>query len=119
VARAARRKCHPDRSRNLVGEEERNEAGSPLVVLAGVILVPVWGAPPAEACENCPCQGEGTGQVSRVMETLTRTEGPAQTTGPVVASNGVLTTVGKLAQAMTRRFGAGHLWGISMPVYWR
>ncbi|MGH8069029.1 MAG: hypothetical protein ACRERE_28100 [Candidatus Entotheonellia bacterium] len=90
-----------------------------LIVLTGVILAPVWGVPPAEACENCPCQGAGTGQASQMTETLTGTRGPSQTAGPVVTSNGALTTVGKLTHAVTRRFGAGHLLGISMPVYWR
>jgi hypothetical protein len=90
-----------------------------LVVLTGVILTPVWGAPPAEACENCPCQDAGAGQVSQVMETLTRAGGPSQTAGPVVTSNGALTTVGKLAQAMARRFGADHLLGISRPGDWQ
>jgi hypothetical protein len=90
-----------------------------LVVLTGVILAPVWGAPPAEACENCPCQGEGTGQASQMTETLTGAGGPSQTTGSVVISNGALPAVGKLAQAVTQRLGAGHLWGISMPVYWQ
>jgi hypothetical protein len=90
-----------------------------LVVLAGVTLVPVWGALPAEACENCPCQGAGSGQVSQMIQGLTGTRGPSQTAGLVVTSNGALTTVGKLAQAATRRLDAGNLLGISMPVYWR
>lgn len=90
-----------------------------LGVLAGLILVPVWDAPPAEACENCSCRGEGTSQVSRAMQALTGAGGPSQTAGSVVTSDGALTAVGTLAQAVTQRLGAGHLWGISRPVYWR
>jgi hypothetical protein len=90
-----------------------------LIVLTGVILAPVWGAPPAEACENCPCQGEESGQVSQMMQALTGAGGPSQTAGSVVTSDGTLTTVGKLAQTATRRLGAGNLLGISMPVHWR
>jgi hypothetical protein len=90
-----------------------------LVVLTGVILAPVWGAPPAEACENCPCQAQGTGQMSQMMQALTGTGGPSQTAGPMVKSYGAMTMVSKLAQTATRRLGAGNLLGISMPVYWR
>ena len=41
------------------------------IVLTGLALAPVWGAVPAEACENCACQGEGTGQVSQMIQALT------------------------------------------------
>ena len=90
-----------------------------LVVLAGLVLVPVWGAPLAEACENCPCQSEGTGQVNPVIRALTGVGGSPQTAGAVVTSNDSLTTVGKRAQTATRRLGTGNMLGISMPVYWR
>jgi hypothetical protein len=102
-----------------VGEEESDEARRRTHRVDWGNPRPVWGVPPAEAYENCPCQGAGTGQASQMMETLTGTRGPSQIAGPVVTSNGALTTVGKLAQAVTRRLGAGHLWGISMPVYWQ
>jgi hypothetical protein len=89
------------------------------VVLTGLVLAPVWGAPPAEACENCPCQGEGTGQVSQVIRALTGGGSTPQAAGTVVKADRSTTTVGKLAQAATRRLGASHMFGISMPVYWR
>jgi hypothetical protein len=89
------------------------------VVLTGLVLAPVWDAPPAEACENCLCQGEGTGQVSQVIQTLTGVGSTPQAAGAVVKSDRSMTTVGKLAQAVTQRLGASHMFGISMPVYWR
>jgi hypothetical protein len=90
-----------------------------IIVLAGLVAAPIWGAPPAEACENCSFRGEGTGQVGQIMQALTGVGGPPQTVGPVVTSTGEMTTVGTLAQAVTRRLGAGHLLGVIMPVYWR
>jgi hypothetical protein len=89
------------------------------MVLTGLLLMPVWGAPSAEACENCPCQGQGSGQISQVMQALTGAGGPSQTAGPVIKSNGALTMVSKLAQAVTQRFGASGMLGISTPVYWQ
>lgn len=90
-----------------------------LVVLTGLVLAPVWGTPPAEACENCACQGEGGGQMSQVLQALAGVGSLPQAPGAVVTSDRPLTTVGKLAQAATRRLGASHLFGISLPVYWR
>jgi hypothetical protein len=54
-----------------------------------------------------------------MMQALTGVGGPSQTVGPVVTSNGAMTTVGTLAQAVTRRLGSGNLLGVIMPVYWR
>lgn len=90
-----------------------------LAVLAGFVLAPVWGAPPAEACENCSCQGEGSGQMSQVLQALTGAGGNSQPAASVVKSDGPITAVNKRAQAVTRRLGASHLFRISMPVYWR
>ena len=89
------------------------------VVLTGLVLAPVWGATPAQACENCTCQGEGTGQMSQVIQALTGVGGNSPTAGPVLGSNGRMTTVSKLAEAATRRFGASGLFGINTPIYWR
>ena len=90
-----------------------------LVVLTGLVLAPVWGAPPAEACENCSCQGEGTSKVSQVIQALTGVGSTPQAAGAVVTSNDSLTPVGKLAQTATRRLGMDNMLGVSMPVYWR
>lgn len=89
------------------------------IVLTGLVLAPVWGTPAAQACENCTCQGEGTGQMSQVIQALTGVGGNSPTAGSVLGSNRRVTTVSKLAQAVTRRFGASGLFGISTPIYWR
>lgn len=90
-----------------------------LVVLTGLVLAPVWGATPASACENCSCQGDGTGQMSQVIQALTGSGGSSEALRPAVTSDGPLRTVSQLAQAVTRRLGASGVFGISTPISWR
>ncbi|MGH8056182.1 MAG: hypothetical protein ACREOH_02930 [Candidatus Entotheonellia bacterium] len=89
-----------------------------LPMLTGLILAPVWGATPAQACENCSCQGEGASQANEVVQALTGSWGSSPAVGPVVKSDG-LQTVSKLAQTVSRRLGVSSLFGISPPMYWR
>ena len=89
------------------------------VVLTGMLLAPVWGATPVQACENCTCQGEGTGQVSQVIQAVTGSGKISPTVEAVVGSSGPMTTVSKLARAVSRRLGASGLFGISAAIYWR
>jgi hypothetical protein len=90
-----------------------------LLMVAGLVLAPVWGVPPAEACEKCPCWGGRPSQVSQVIRALPGAGGGSQTAAALVKSNGAMTTASKLAQAVTRRLGTSRMFGISTPIYWR
>lgn len=90
-----------------------------LVVLTGVVLAPVWGAPPAEACQHCACQSEGTGQLSQLIHALTGLGSPLRAPEAEIKSGGPWPTAGKLAQVVTRRLGAGGVLGLSAPIDWR